>query len=500
MNINYNKYIKYKYKYLFTKDYNLIGGNNISNSYNLCCQEYIFYKYFQNSIQKFNEFFNKNINTTNLIKIDNLVNIDPFTECEYIFIQTTKSTETQFVNNISWDPVIHSFYIDEQNNKYIFSDNIKNLIIDKLTFIFQQKLYLDKIYEAKNSTINNIKNENFNVKDIAINFYNNFNISVTSINNFINLCKTNNSIDNIENIQQDILNETKLIIKNFIIKENGIYDYYCSVRCLFDKKILYKEIINNHAIIKLSIENDFYIISFYDDIINIKIHKTRYFRLLHLYLKYLNIQSINEQEKIIFHEHLYACIRRYRTIFWLFKVFFGNSMPPETFKLWKEMFKNRNIVECFADPFNCYLDEYYSPFNDVDKYFGSIGSFFDNPPTEGCAIAHPPTEKNFLNQTIIIIMNILKNKQNKITFILGLPLWKKYLKTEAHIIAETYPSFGIKTNSLTLTNSDLETVINSKKTYSYKYKLYILSNDNTINFNVKYLEYKYTNIFLNYGK
>ena len=111
MNINYNKYIKYKYKYLFTKDYNLIGGNNISNSYNLCCQEYIFYKYFQNSIQKFNEFFNKNINTTNLIKLNNLINIDPFTECEYIFIQTTKSIETQFVNNISWDPVIHSFYM-----------------------------------------------------------------------------------------------------------------------------------------------------------------------------------------------------------------------------------------------------------------------------------------------------------------------------------------------------------------------------------------------------
>ena len=189
-------------------------------------------------------------------------------------------------------------------------------------------------------------------------------------------------------------------------------------------------------------------------------------------------------------------------------------MPPKTFELWKRLVLSTNthkhggkwgkggkggVVECFADPFNCYLDKYYSPFPDVDQPFGSIGSFFDNPPTSGIAIAHPPTEKYFLLEATKTIISTIHKSKNNIMFIVGLPVWKEYMKTDAIKLVETYPSISINTSSLVLSNSDLTTHVNSKKTYYYKYRLYILSNFNP---NIDLVRYSkaYTDIFLEYSK
>jgi hypothetical protein len=72
------------------------------------------------------------------------------------------------------------------------------------------------------------------------------------------------------------------------------------------------------------------------------------------------------------------------------------------------------------------------------------------------------------------------------------------MKTDAIKLVETYPSIGINTTSLVLSNSDLSTHINSKKTYYYKYRLYILSNYNA---NVDLHKYSnaYTKIFTTYA-
>jgi hypothetical protein len=191
-------------------------------------------------------------------------------------------------------------------------------------------------------------------------------------------------------------------------------------------------------------------------------------------------------------------------------------MPPKTFELWIDYAPKVplastintlkggaggavEVVECFADPFNCYLEKYYSPFPDVDKPFGSIGSFFDNPPTSGIAIAHPPTEKYFLLEATKTIFSTIHESKNNVIFIVGLPVWKEYMKTDAIKLVETYPSISINTPSLVLSNSDLTTPVNSKKTYYYKYRLYILSNYHP---NIDLVRYSkaYTNIFIEYGK
>jgi hypothetical protein len=209
-----------------------------------------------------------------------------------------------------------------------------------------------------------------------------------------------------------------------------------------------------------------------NDIINIKIHPTRYQRLLNLYN--------NNNNNIFFHNHLYALLRRNRTIFWQYQVFYGNAVPHNVFEYYKTI--SSDIYECFADPFNCYLDKYYSAFYDVDKAFGSLGSFFDNPPKKGFAIAHPPTEKHFINATINTILSQIK--KYKIIYILGLPLWPDYMKTEGQKLIKKYNKIKIN-KEMILHTANLDIDVNITKKYNYKYELYIMGKHN---FNIKSLE------------
>lgn len=62
--------------------------------------------------------------------------------------------------------------------------------------------------------------------------------------------------------------------------------------------------------------------------------------------------------------------------------------------------------ECFASPMNCFMKEnYYSAFNDTDKYFGSNGSFFDNSIKEGSFEANPP----FIPELMVGMVDHMEN-------------------------------------------------------------------------------------------
>ena len=379
--------------------------------------------------------------------------------------------------------------------------------------IVQKKLGLYRIYESKISTTKKIESINKSVIDILDNYLQKYS-NDAYVKKLLVLCKNSNKIDTAEEIQKELIEMTKVGLSDTV---NKLYEFYCKVR-------LQEPITNNdknktRGVVELvPVHNSFFTLRYVlgdegggggcsnkVDTINFNIHATRIERLRSLYKK-SNSGNYNENH---FLDCLYACIRRYRTIFWQHHVFFGNSMPPKTFELWIDLAPSTNthkgtrrvkeVVECFADPFNCYLEKYYSPFPDVDRPFGSIGSFFDNPPTRGIAIAHPPTEKYFLLEATKTIFSTIHNSKNNVIFIVGLPVWKEYMKTDAIKLVETYPSISINTPSLVLSNSDLTTPVNSKKTYYYKYRLYILSNYNP---NIDLVRYSkaYTNIFMDYSK
>lgn len=506
-------------------------------------KEYIFSKNFSKCVTLFNKFFESEVRVIDEPKLD------PYTECMFIFIQsavckcdnctndtsyTSLDPRYTLINSIytSLDPVAHSYNLKE-NKRYNFCESMRIKIEERLMDIVQKKLGLYRIYESKISTTKKIEGINKSVIDILDNYLQAYS-NDEYIKKLLVLCKNSANIDTAEKIQKELIEMTKVVLSDTV---NKLYEFYCKVR--LQEPIANDDKNKTRGEVELvPVDKDFFTLHYSPggpggpdgggntvDTINFNIHSTRIERLRTLYKK--SNKGNNENN---FLDCLYACIRRYRTIFWQHRVFFGNSMPPKTFELWKRLALSTNIhknedkggrgevdrtggtggvvgvvgaegvvVECFADPFNCYLDKYYSPFPDVDQPFGSIGSFFDNPPTNGIAIAHPPTEKYFLLEATKTIFNVIHKSKNNIMFIVGLPVWKEYMKTDAIKLVETYPSISINISSLVLSNSDLTTPVNSKKTYYYKYRLYILSNFNP-NIDLDRYSKAYTDIFLEYSK
>ena len=403
-------------------------NRKINNSFNLCIQEYNFYKGFNYCSELFDNFYKKHFN----IKDD----IKPYTDLIMVFLYNKN-----LYKDYSWDPIIHSFKI--KNNKYVFDKTMETIIINKLIELTQKYYRLDTLWN--NDLVDNI------------------------INNYVT--KFNIKEYNIDTIFDDSI----ILLKN---EMKDVYDYYCIVRNEYIPTLIKNfEIKFIDNMISFTSDNNKI-----NDIINIKIHPTRYQRLLDLYNKH------NNNNYIFFHNHLYALLRRNRTIFWQYQVFYGNAVPHNVFEYYKTI--SSDVYECFADPFNCYLDKYYSAFYDVDKAFGSLGSFFDNPPKKGFAIAHPPTEKHFINATINIILSQIK--KNKIIYILGLPLWSDYMKTEGQKLIKNYDKIKIN-KEMILHAANLDIDVNTTKKYNYKYELYIIGKHK---FNIKSLEYNINKSFV----
>lgn len=93
--------------------------------------------------------------------------------------------------------------------------------------------------------------------------------------------------------------------------------------------------------------------------------------------------------------------------------------------------------ECFASSINCTFNHYCSIYYDVEKYFGSFGSFFNLQPIQGTFGLNPPYQKEIIETSIIKALGHLEeaDKEGKLlTFIITIPIWdnegKKLMKEE----------------------------------------------------------------------
>ena len=88
-------------------------------------------------------------------------------------------------------------------------------------------------------------------------------------------------------------------------------------------------------------------------------------------------------------------------------------------------------LECFASAINGSLTNYCSIYYDMEKYFGSIGSFFQITPTKGTFSFNPPYQYDIINNGINKILMHLDNTNDILSFIITIPIWdtegKKYM-------------------------------------------------------------------------
>jgi hypothetical protein len=104
----------------------------------------------------------------------------------------------------------------------------------------------------------------------------------------------------------------------------------------------------------------------------------------------------------------------------------------------KKMHEDYNLnYECFASAINCTFNHYCSVYYDIEKYFGSFGSFFNLTPIKGTFGLNPPYQKEIIESCITKSLAHLEESQKAekdLTFIITIPIWdnegKKAMKEE----------------------------------------------------------------------
>ena len=79
--------------------------------------------------------------------------------------------------------------------------------------------------------------------------------------------------------------------------------------------------------------------------------------------------------------------------------------------------------ECFASAINSSFPNYCSIYYDVERYFGSIGSYFNMIPTKGTYSFNPPYQYDIINNGIEKMIQHLDNTTYILTFIITIPIW-----------------------------------------------------------------------------
>jgi hypothetical protein len=92
-----------------------------------------------------------------------------------------------------------------------------------------------------------------------------------------------------------------------------------------------------------------------------------------------------------------------------------------------EMEKDFDLkFETFGSAINTNTKNFCSIYNDVEKHFGSVGSFFNTNFLEGCYSFNPPYQKDIIDNGIKKILNCLNSSkvlEMKLTFLITIPIW-----------------------------------------------------------------------------
>lgn len=101
------------------------------------------------------------------------------------------------------------------------------------------------------------------------------------------------------------------------------------------------------------------------------------------------------------------------------------AMPTKMYKTYRMRYKIK--LEGFASPINHFFAKFCSAFYEVDKYFGSVGSFFDVVEhLDENIVCNPPFEEEVMEETYKCLEKALEralDKNKSLTAILIVPQW-----------------------------------------------------------------------------
>ncbi len=285
-----------------------------------------------------------------------------------------KKNYTRTITNMlsSWFFTLYQNY-DYSDDPFFPSNHLENDFIIERTLLDYSSLY-------------NIQNINIKINNIISDLHSSYENILNILNNFNNLTITPNIITVNKEIILHERNSKKIKFYNLHLSNIKDSIYIC-------KKLV--NIINN---IMIPVEQ-------YD-------------------FMSLNYNGPEESKDII----LWIILFRYQLLS------SNNNQLAVLPKIYKKMEDDFQLsVECFASAINTSSKYYCSLYYDVEKYFGSIGNFFNLTPTRGTFSFNPPYQYDIITNGINKIFTHLENTTDKLTFIITIPIWdnvgKEYMST-----------------------------------------------------------------------
>lgn len=283
-----------------------------------------------------------------------------------IEIFSIKKSYSRTLTNLlsSW---IFSLYIDYDFSKdYFFPENYDNISLLEYTLrdFCKYDTKIENITEKIKIVTDNLK-KNYKMQLEGLNNYRNSNIYKNNKTNY----KIKKSIINIKNnkYNQDILFYKFEIIVKFVIK---------------DKRLI--NILDNI-------------------LLPIKIYE--------------KLEKIYSGEENFMDNYLWAVIYRYQLLG------SNNHQLAVLPSIMNSMYNDYNLnFECFASCINNTFNNYCSIYYDIEKYFGSYGSFFNIIPVKGTFGFNPPYQKDIIEIGINRLFEFLE-KEEDLIFIITIPIW-----------------------------------------------------------------------------
>ena len=315
-------------------------------------------------------------------------------------------------NNIELEPILELY----KGKLYCY---LINLFINDCVTIFGHQIF--SIKKSVSRTITNLLSSwifSLYIKyDFSDDYFFPSNYEDTTIleDTLRDLCKYNDNLNNIDNKIKIVTNNLKNNYKNQLDLLNN---YKLSIKYI-NNKYNYK-IIKTKTTIKKNSNMMFYKLSIY---VNFIIKDKRLLNILNNILIPINIYDkmislYNNNNNV--DNYIWCIVYRYQLL--------GSNnhqlgMLP---KIMKQMKLDYNLnFECFASSINSTFPNYCSIYYDIEKYFGSIGSFFNIIPIKGTFGFNPPYQKNMINIGIEKLFKFLDDAIDNLTFIITIPIWDK---------------------------------------------------------------------------
>ena len=239
----------------------------------------------------------------------------------------------------------------------------------------------------------------------------NYNNTSTIRDTIIDLCKFDSNITNVEEkidcVIKNLINVYKLQLKLLTNYYNSELFNKTKSKFKINKKI-YKNIFYKFDI---SVEFDIKNKKLINILNNILIPITIYNKVSNYY--------VGPSEKI--DDYIWAILYRYQLLG------SNNHQLAVLPNIMNRMNDDYNLnFECFASLINNTFNHYCSIYYDLERYFGSVGSFFNIKPIKGTFGFNPPYQKDVITKGINKIFIFLEETCEELTFIITIPIWDSY--------------------------------------------------------------------------